>query len=62
MGEVVAVDVEDGEDKDVHLVEQAGHLRVAAVGGQSLGGGQIGAVTRRGLCRNAHAGVFTSPL
>lgn len=36
MGVVVAVDVEDGQNVDVHLVEQAGHLSVAAVGVQSL--------------------------
>ena len=36
MSVVVAINVEDGQNKDIHLVEQAGHLRVAAIGGQSL--------------------------
>lgn len=36
VGVVVAIDVEDGQNVDVHLVEQAGHLSVAAVGVQSL--------------------------
>lgn len=36
MGVVIAVDVEDRQNVDIHLVEQAGHLRVAAIGGQSL--------------------------
>lgn len=36
VGEVVAINVEDGQNVDIHLVEQAGHLRVSAVGGQSL--------------------------
>ena len=37
MGVVVAVDVEDGQDVHVHLVQQAGHLGVTSVGGQGLG-------------------------
>lgn len=36
VGVVIAINVEDRQNKDVHLVEQAGHLGVAAVGGQSL--------------------------
>lgn len=36
VGVVVAINVEDGQNVDIHLVEQAGHLRVAAIGGQSL--------------------------
>ena len=36
VGEVVAINVEDGQNVDIHLVEQAGHLRVSSVGGQSL--------------------------
>lgn len=36
MGVVVAINVEEGQNKDIHLVEQAGHLRVTAIGGQSL--------------------------
>lgn len=37
VGVIVAVNVEDGQNVDVHLVEQAGHLRVTAIGGQGLG-------------------------
>lgn len=36
MGVVIAINVEDGQNKDVHLIEKAGHLRIAAIGGQSL--------------------------
>jgi len=36
VGVVVAINVQDGQDKDIHLVEQAGHLRITAIGGQSL--------------------------
>lgn len=36
VGVVVAIDVEDRQNIDIHLVEQAGHLRVTAIGGQSL--------------------------
>lgn len=36
VGVVVAIDVEDRQNVDIHLVEQAGHLRVAAISGQSL--------------------------
>lgn len=36
VGVHVAVDVEDGQNVDVHLVQQAGHLCIAAVGGHSL--------------------------
>lgn len=36
MAVVVAVNVEDRQDIDIHLVEQAGHLGVTAIGGQSL--------------------------
>lgn len=32
----IAIDVKDGQNIDVHLVKQAGHLRITAVGGQSL--------------------------
>lgn len=38
MGVAVAVDVEDGQDVDVHLVQQAGHGCVTAVGVESLQG------------------------
>ena len=46
MGVVVAVDVEDGQDVHVHLVQQAGHLGVASVGGQGLGKIKIGSSIR----------------
>lgn len=36
VGELVAVDVEDRQNEHVHLVEQAGHRRIRAIGGQSL--------------------------
>lgn len=36
MGEVITIDVENRQNKDVHLIEKAGHLRIAAIGGQSL--------------------------
>lgn len=36
VGVVVAVNVKDRQNIDIHLVEQAGHLRVTAIGGQSL--------------------------
>lgn len=36
MGVLIAIDVEDRQDVNVHLVEQAGHLSVAAKGRQSL--------------------------
>lgn len=36
VGVLVAVDVEDRQNVNVHLVEQAGHLSVAAIGRQSL--------------------------
>lgn len=38
VGVLVAIDVKDREDVNVHLVEQAGHLSVAAKGRQSLRG------------------------
>lgn len=55
VGVVVAIDVEDGQDKDIHLVEQAGHLRITAVGGQSLRkiGKIICAVIGGSLCISA---------
>ena len=46
MGVVVAVDVEDGQNVHVHLVQQAGHLGVASVGGQGLGKIKIGSSIR----------------
>lgn len=54
VGVVVAINVEDGQNKDIHLVEQAGHLRVTAIGGQSLRkiGGIIMCCNRRmPLCK-----------
>lgn len=36
VGVVVAINVEDRQNIDIHLVEKAGHLRVTAIGGQSL--------------------------
>lgn len=36
VGVLVAIDVEDGQNVEIHLGEQAGHLRVAAEGVQSL--------------------------
>lgn len=38
VGVAVAVDVEEGQHVDVHLVQQAGHGCVCAVGGESLQG------------------------
>lgn len=38
VGVLVAIDVEERQDVNVHLVEQAGHLSVAAKGRQSLRG------------------------
>lgn len=44
VGVLVAVDVEQRQNVDIHLVEQAGHFSVAAIGIQSLrtevGGGR----------------------
>lgn len=36
VGEHVTIDVEDGQNKDIHLVEQASHLRITTIGGHSL--------------------------
>lgn len=36
VSKVVAIDVQDRQNKKVHLVEQTGHLRITAIGGQSL--------------------------
>lgn len=36
VGVLVAVDVEQRQNVDIHLVEQAGHFSVAAIGSQSL--------------------------
>ena len=33
---VISINVEYGKNKDIHLVEQARHLSVTAIGGQSL--------------------------
>lgn len=65
VGKVVAIDVKDGQNKDIHLVEQAGHLRVTAVGGQSLTKKICYAPTGGSLCINAccgHQGVFLTSL
>ena len=35
-GVIIAVNVEDRQDVNIHLVQQAGHLRVASIGGHSL--------------------------
>lgn len=66
VGEVVAINVEDGQNVDIHLVEQAGHLRVSAVGGQSLrkNGKKLSSGIFRRLCINichAHAQVSSLP-
>lgn len=36
VGVVVAIDIKDRQNKNIHLVEQAGHLRITAISGQSL--------------------------
>lgn len=36
VGVVVAINVKDRQNKYIHLVEQTGHLRITAIGGQSL--------------------------
>lgn len=36
VGIVIAVNIKHRQNIDIHLVEQAGHLRVTAIGGQSL--------------------------
>lgn len=50
VGVLVAVNVENGQDVDVHLVQQAGHGCVAAVGGESLQGGDDAAYGHPAPC------------
>lgn len=47
VGVVVAINVKDGQNKDIHLVEQAGHLRITAIGGQGLRN-----IGKKSLCCN----------
>ncbi len=47
VGVAVAIDVKDRQNVEIHVVEQAGHLNVTAIGGQSLG--EIG---KKNLCCN----------
>lgn len=47
VGVLVAINVEDGQNVKIHLGEQAGHLRVAAEGVQSLSGVGKGVINSR---------------
>lgn len=53
--EFIAINVKDRQNKNIHLVEQTGHLGITAIGGQSLRkiAKMFSAVIRGSLVKNA---------